>query len=84
MSLSFFHSNCLDDIFYLWDGWSNKDNNLAQRWKPAVEYHVGFKWLWLNRGDGNATVDMRTVFEPMFADERFAAEHANQHEAGRD
>ena len=50
------------------------------RWKAAVDYHVGFKWLWLNRGDANSTVDIQTAIDPQFADQRFAAEHAIEHQ----
>ena len=76
-----FHSNCLDDIYYHWAGWSNPEESLTKRWKPAVDYHIGFKWLWLNRGSttGNTTVDIQVVISPLFADQRFAAEHTKEH-----
>ena len=72
-----FHSNCLwnTEVYYNWEGWSDPDNSLAQRWRPAVDYHVGFKWLWLNRGAASTTVDIQVVVDPLFADQRFALEH---------
>jgi hypothetical protein len=50
----------------------------VNRWKPAVDYHVGFKWLWLNRGQTGFPVDMQTFIDPPFADQRFAKEHPDQ------
>jgi hypothetical protein len=50
----------------------------VKRWKPAVDYHVGFKWLWLNRGRTESPVDIQVIFDPLFADQRFAAEHPNE------
>ncbi|KAI0262943.1 hypothetical protein BC834DRAFT_844847 [Gloeopeniophorella convolvens] len=71
------HFNCLHhtDVYYTWAGWSDPENSLTKRWKPAVDYHVGFKWLWLNRGSSNSTVDIETLDDPPFADQRFVAEH---------
>ena len=75
--LLLFHSNCLwdSDVYYNWGGWSDPENSLARRWRPAVDYHVGFKWLWLNRGAASTTVDIQVVVDPLFADQRFALEH---------
>lgn len=46
------------------------------RWSAAVKYHAGFKWLWLNRGEGNTT---RIIVEgtgvAAFADEAFATKN---------
>jgi len=71
------HFNCLHhtDVYYNWAGWSDPEDSLTKRWKPAVDYHVGFKWLWLNRGGASSTVDIQVVIDPIFADQRFAAEH---------
>jgi hypothetical protein len=55
--------------------WSNPELDLTKRWGPTVQYHVGFKWLWLNRGSTELPVDIQVIFDPMFADQRFAAEH---------
>ncbi|TFK93191.1 glycosyltransferase family 8 protein [Polyporus arcularius HHB13444] len=68
------HFNCLEgvDRYYEWSGWSEPDNDLARRWLPAVRYHVGFKWLWLNQPASNATLSMETLFDVKFADELFA------------
>ncbi|OCH95218.1 hypothetical protein OBBRIDRAFT_720832 [Obba rivulosa] len=72
------HFNCLDGParFFEWDGWADPENSLTKRWWPAVQYHVGFKWLWLNRRRdmpaGNVTIE--TVEDVKFADELFAIE----------
>ncbi|KZT66871.1 glycosyltransferase family 8 protein [Daedalea quercina L-15889] len=69
------HFNCLDAVsYYEWKGWTDPQNSLAQRWAPAVQYHVGFKWIWLNahRPLGTLTVETEKV---IFADELFAARH---------
>ena len=47
---------------------------LAKRWGPAVHYHIGFEWLWLNRGFTESPVDIQVTLDPIFADQRFAAE----------
>ncbi|KAI0253916.1 hypothetical protein BJV78DRAFT_1274386 [Lactifluus subvellereus] len=74
------HFNCLHDtdVYYNWAGWSNPEDSLTKRWKPAVEYHVGFKWLWLNRGSTDSPVDIQVIVDPPFADQRFAAESADE------
>lgn len=79
------HFNCLHntDVYYNWAGWSNPEDSLTKRWKPAVDYHVGFKWLWLNRGSANSTVDVQALIDPLFADQRFAAEHTDKHQRPR-
>ncbi|KAH9967909.1 hypothetical protein BC827DRAFT_1258104 [Russula dissimulans] len=71
------HFNCLDGapLYYDWPEWSNPEVPLTMRWKAAVEYHVGFKWLWLNRGFKKAPLDILMVINPKFADERFADQH---------
>ncbi len=75
-------SNCLDAlIYYTWEDWSNPESGLAKRWGPAVNYHVGFKWLWLNRGRVESPVEIQVVTDPLFADQRFALEHANELQA---
>jgi hypothetical protein len=73
-------SNCLDgvSVYYTWPDWSNPELSLVKRWKPAVDYHVGFKWLWLNRGRAGSPVDIQVVTDPLFADQRFALEHPNE------
>ncbi|KAI8998939.1 hypothetical protein BD414DRAFT_476483 [Trametes punicea] len=72
------HFNCLDgvDRYYDWPGWSDPEDGLAQRWLPAVRYHVGYKWLWLNQPASNATLTTVTVDDVKFADELFASQHA--------
>ncbi|KAI0049683.1 glycosyltransferase family 8 protein [Auriscalpium vulgare] len=67
------HFNCLHntDIYFEWAGWLDAENSLTQRWGSVMDYHVGTKWIWLNRGSANLT--METVLEPQFADQKFAA-----------
>ena len=68
-------SNCLDGTphYYEWEGWSNPEDSLTRRWKPAVDYHVGFKWLWLNHAQNDDTkITLETVYDVTFADERNA------------
>ena len=64
-------SNCLEGPRYFeWDGWKDSNNSLASRWAPAVNYHVGFKWLWLNHGQTNDTkITIETIHEVKFADQ---------------
>ena len=71
-------SNCLEETprYYEWKGWSDPTHSLTQRWHPAVQYHVGVKWIWLNKhpkGRAGATLTMETTHDVMFADEVFAA-----------
>ncbi|KAI0362796.1 hypothetical protein OH77DRAFT_1389705 [Trametes cingulata] len=74
------HFNCLDgvDRYYDWPGWSDPNSGLAQRWLPAVRYHVGYKWLWLNQPESNATLTMQTLYDVKFADELFALSRAGK------
>ncbi|KAI0822673.1 hypothetical protein BC628DRAFT_1326697 [Trametes gibbosa] len=72
------HFNCLDgvDRYYDWPGWSDPNDGLAHRWLPAVRYHVGYKWLWLNQPESNATLTMQTLHDVKFADEEYALARA--------
>ncbi|KAJ8482166.1 hypothetical protein ONZ51_g5532 [Trametes cubensis] len=72
------HFNCLDgvDRYFDWPGWSDPNDGLAHRWLPAVRYHVGYKWLWLNQPASNATLTIQTLYDIKFADEIFALERA--------
>jgi hypothetical protein len=76
-------SNCLDgvSVYYTWPNWSDPELSLVKRWKPAVDYHVGFKWLWLNRGRATSPIDIRVVTDPLFADQRFALDHPTELQA---
>ncbi|KAF7964716.1 hypothetical protein HWV62_3677 [Athelia sp. TMB] len=72
------HFNCLEGTprYYEWEGWSDPTLSLTQRWHPAVQYHVGFKWIWLNKHPkdrAGATLAMETTHDVVFADEVFAA-----------
>ncbi|KZT03448.1 glycosyltransferase family 8 protein [Laetiporus sulphureus 93-53] len=66
------HFNCLDGTphYYEWEGWADPTNRLTQRWWPAVQYHVGFKWIWLNAHRPMGTLKIETVETVVFADER--------------
>lgn len=56
-----------------WEGWADHTNPLTMRWGPAVTYHTGFKWIWLNKGIDNLP-DITTT-AVVFADEEFARHH---------
>jgi hypothetical protein len=53
---------------------------MSRRWGPTVQYHVSYKWLWLNNGDKGPRKDdpkrpkitIETVENVVFADEIFA------------
>ncbi|KAI0747781.1 hypothetical protein C8Q80DRAFT_1104015 [Daedaleopsis nitida] len=68
------HFNCLDGVarYYEWPGWSDPDNGLAQRWLPALRFHLGYKWIWLNQPLSNASLTVETLLDVKFADELFA------------
>ncbi|KAH9830981.1 uncharacterized protein C8Q71DRAFT_316624 [Rhodofomes roseus] len=72
------HFNCLDGApnYYEWDGWSDPQNSLGQRWQHAVKYHAGFKWLWLNAHKPMGTLTIETQEKVVFADELFAQRQA--------
>jgi hypothetical protein len=58
-----------------WAGWSDPSNSLTARWGVAVVYHVGYKWIWLNKGDDSThtgTLEMTTITHVRFSDEEFA------------
>ena len=67
-------SNCLDaGRYYEWPKWTDPNDGLAQRWGPAVRYHAGFKWLWLNQAQNNDTkITIETVEHVKFADQLLA------------
>ena len=39
---------------------------------PSVRYHRQYKWIWLNRGDGSASVQNTTIRDTRFYDEKYA------------
>jgi len=50
--------------------WENAENMEANTsWGPMVQTLVTYKWVWLNRGDGSAKVDISTVNVTHFLDE---------------
>ncbi|KAJ7498067.1 hypothetical protein B0H11DRAFT_1998532 [Mycena galericulata] len=69
------HFNCLHGTlrYMEWEGWADPTNPLTMRWGPAVTYHGGYQWIWLNKGTENLT-DITTT-PVIFADEDFAREH---------
>ena len=97
-SLKLLVSNCLPGPrYYEWPGWDSAEDEhaagtegLARRWGTSIKYHVGYKWLWLNRGaerpaatlgtddshgkSRTAKVTVETVTNVKFADEVFAEE----------
>ncbi|THH31362.1 hypothetical protein EUX98_g2821 [Antrodiella citrinella] len=68
------HFNCLDGTprFFEWEGWSDPTHWLTRSWGPAVFYHVGVKWLWLNQGLKDvSSVVVESARHIVFADERY-------------
>lgn len=62
-----------------WEGWKKPDEAVTKRWGPAMAYHHGYKWIWLNdrTKDGKDTkIDINTNTNAVFADLRFARDHA--------
>ncbi|KAI0062200.1 hypothetical protein BV25DRAFT_1804413 [Artomyces pyxidatus] len=71
------HFNCLNtDIYFEAESWLDEKNSLTSRWGSVIDYHVGTKWIWLNRG--SASVWVETIVDPLFADQRHAAERAQR------
>ncbi|KJA27273.1 glycosyltransferase family 8 protein [Hypholoma sublateritium FD-334 SS-4] len=75
------HFNCLHGTprYMNWKGWSDPADELTVRWGPALSYHVGYKWIWLNKGRPNnpdQILEMFTVSNVVFADQ--LAERSNQ------
>ena len=62
----FTHSNCQPDNSVVWDDHLNSDR---PRWGPFVTIARQYKWVWLNRGDGTATVRSKTIEQRSFWDE---------------
>ncbi|KAJ3881520.1 hypothetical protein F5051DRAFT_321635 [Lentinula edodes] len=77
------HFNCLHgtDVYMNWEGWSNSTEAVTRRWGPALSYHHGYKWIWLNRGvktnnSGDKLVDISANINVVFEDLQFARNHA--------
>ncbi|GAW07495.1 glycosyltransferase family 8 protein [Lentinula edodes] len=77
------HFNCLHgtDVYMNWEGWSNSTEAVTRRWGPALSYHHGYKWIWLNRSvktnnSGDKLVDISANINVVFEDLQFARNHA--------
>lgn len=67
-----------------WPGWKNPDDFLNARWGDAMRYHNGYKWIWLNKGDGkepHSKVEMYTNEKVVFADEAALKRHMRHMQA---
>ncbi|KAF9652266.1 hypothetical protein BDM02DRAFT_3089283 [Thelephora ganbajun] len=60
------HFNCQPNNDIVWD---DPVNSERPRWGPFVTIARQYKWVWLNRGDGTATVRTETIKERPFWDE---------------
>jgi len=68
------HFNCLHGtpIYMEWSGWSDSSNPLTVRWGSAVQYHSGYKWIWLNQGrpdNSKQRIEITSLPSVIFADE---------------
>lgn len=65
------HFNCLDGTphYFEWEGWADPENSLTKRWWPAVQYHIGYKWIWLNAHRAKGTLRIEVERDVKFADE---------------
>ncbi|KAF9475321.1 hypothetical protein BDN70DRAFT_814321 [Pholiota conissans] len=68
------HFNCLHGTarYYEWSGWSDPNDILTKRWGPAMTFHVGYKWIWLNRGRADNpehTLEMISIPNASFDDQ---------------
>ncbi|KAI0767910.1 hypothetical protein BC629DRAFT_1292706 [Irpex lacteus] len=79
------HFNCLPGPrYYEWPGWDSAEDDktagtegLALRWGSSIKYHLGYKWLWLNRGaarpgvteERGPQVTIETLMNIKFADQ---------------
>lgn len=55
------HFNCQPDYDVVWN---EPKNAQRPRWGPFVTAAIQYKWIWLNRGQGDARVDARIVRRP--------------------
>ncbi|KAF9001988.1 hypothetical protein BDQ17DRAFT_1357867 [Cyathus striatus] len=67
------HFNCLHGtpIYMEWSGWSDPENGLTKRWGAALQYHVGYKWIWLNTASMSTSMVIQTFPDIIFADEQY-------------
>lgn len=64
------HSNCQNTPVV----WDDDINQRRTRWGPFVTIAVQYKWIWLNRGDGSAQVEIVVVQRPQFWDEMLSSD----------
>ncbi|QRW00085.1 hypothetical protein RhiJN_28103 [Ceratobasidium sp. AG-Ba] len=62
------HFNCQDRPV-VWDFEENYEENT---WSSMITMITRYKWIWLNRGDGSATIKIRVEKDVRFEDERVA------------
>ncbi|PBK74272.1 hypothetical protein ARMSODRAFT_580918 [Armillaria solidipes] len=75
MSPGILHFNCQDkDDIWLFE----ENHNPSARFGPMVTTALRYKWIWLNRGDGTASVKTRTETDSRWWDERLAEAHARR------
>lgn len=69
------HFNCQDSEDSVFD---SPRLRTAPQWGPLVTYVAQYKWVWLNQGDGDASVFVITAEDTRFEDERLASvSHVN-------
>ncbi|CUA72472.1 hypothetical protein RSOLAG22IIIB_01142 [Rhizoctonia solani] len=54
--------------------WDSNENHVENTWSPMITMITRYKWIWLNRGDGSASVRSTVVQNVRFEDERAAEE----------
>ncbi|KAG9089212.1 hypothetical protein FS749_001527 [Ceratobasidium sp. UAMH 11750] len=54
--------------------WDFGENYVENTWASMITMITRYKWIWLNRGDGSATIKVHVVKDVRFEDERIADE----------
>ena len=72
------------DRYFEWAGWDDPGESLNVRWGPAVRYHAGYKWTWLNMAPDAARtrLTLETVRDVQFADVLYAQARAHRQGSG--
>ncbi|EED79157.1 predicted protein [Postia placenta Mad-698-R] len=55
--------------YFEWEGWADPENSLTKRWWPAMQYHIGYKWIWLNAHRAKGALRIEVERDVKFADE---------------